>query len=240
MSSSDEEEVEYEEELFDIREYLFRITTVSFMPLAKLMAMRENHVEISGQKLWCGSLVVMEYLLDHSDFIRNCNIIELGAGTGCIGMLCRKLGCEKVWLTDHDNRSLTHMNQDILTNGIEAEVVKLNWFDFDMSSHASDPFFLEKDMVVVAGDVLYKNDLLEPFFGVVRSILQLPNSKMLLCHVPRAGVEQDTVKAAAFAHGLDVEEVDESEWKKGVCLTYSIPEDYDRARLYVICASESK
>ena len=84
--SSSEEEVEYEEEVFNIREHRFILTTVSFMPLAKLMQLRENQVEISGQKLWCGSLVVLEYLLDHPDFITKCNVIELGAGTGCIGM----------------------------------------------------------------------------------------------------------------------------------------------------------
>ena len=234
MSSSDEDEVEYEEELFDIRDHPFRVTTVSFMPLAKLMEMREKEVEISGQKLWCGSLVVMEYLLDHPSFISGRNIIELGAGTGCIGMLCQKLGCGKVWLTDHDNRSLTHMRKDIVTNNVEAEVVELNWFDFDMTAHFSHQFFCENEVVVVAGDVLYKNDLLTPFFSVASSILQLPGSKMLLCHVPRAGVEQETVKMTASSYNLSIIEIDEVEWKKGVCLAYSIPEDYNRAKLYMM------
>ena len=148
--------------------------------------------------------------------------------------LCRKLGCERIWLTDHDSRSLAHMTKDIFTNDIEAEVIALNWFDFDMSTFAANTFFSENKLRIVAGDVLYKNELLVPFFTVVSSILGLSDSKMLLCHVPRAGVEQETVTRTAAEFGLQVSAIDPAEWRKGVCLMYSVPEDYNRAQLYEI------
>ena len=67
--SDSEDEVEYEVEIFSIREYVFHITTVSFMPIERLLDLQSHGQEISGQKLWCGSLCVMEYLLGFPAFV---------------------------------------------------------------------------------------------------------------------------------------------------------------------------
>mmetsp|Transcript_23206 Transcript_23206/g.34055 ORF Transcript_23206/g.34055 Transcript_23206/m.34055 type:complete len:241 (-) Transcript_23206:54-776(-) len=234
-SDSSDDEVEYEEEVFQIREFEFRITTVSYMPIAKLMRNREKSVEISGQKLWCGSLAVMEYLLDHRDFIRDCNILELGAGTGVVGMLCQRLGSGQVYLTDNDVRSIAHMTQDIQTNSVDATVVPLDWFNFDVSVLDREiPTLFQKQVRLLAGDVLYKHDLIRPFFSVVSQVLSRPGTKMILCHVPRAGVDQSNVITAAESHGLKICALDREQWCKGVCIEYSVSEDYERAMVYEI------
>ena len=64
------------------------ITTVAYMPIEQLMANRSVEKEISGQKLWCGSLVVISYMLQNFGKIINPNsiVIELGAGTGALGI----------------------------------------------------------------------------------------------------------------------------------------------------------
>ena len=54
----DIEEVEYEPEEFEIDNMKLTITTVGFLPIEQLMLNREADKEISGQKLWCGSLSV--------------------------------------------------------------------------------------------------------------------------------------------------------------------------------------
>ena len=189
---------------------------------------------------------VMEYLLTHAQRVQSCNVIELGAGTGITGMLCKRLGCATATLTDHDQRSIDHMTLDVVRNDIDCSVVKLDWYEYneeetfrlvgrgvsECTSEAVVP------VRIVAGDVLYKDVLIEPFFTVTRSLLSLEGSEMLLCHVPRAGVEQQRVVDACGEYGLCVSKVAHDEWKKGIVIEYSTPDDYERAELYIIKKSE--
>ena len=62
----------------------------------------------------------------------------------------------------------------------------------------------------------------------------LVDVQMLLCHVPRAGVDHCDVLAAAERAGLKVLEIDPAQWRKGACVENSPPEDYERAKLYLL------
>jgi len=232
MSSDDEnDEVEYEPETFEIGPYMFQITTVSFMPITALMKLQSEKKEISGQKLWCGSLGVIEYILSNPEYVLNKKVIELGAGTGLVGMVSKKLGADEVILTDYDKKSLDHMIVDCTRNGIEASVVCLNWFEYDKSSLT----FEGTDYVrILAGDVLYKSTLISPFFEISRELLGNKKSKMLLCHVPRAGVEHTDVVAGAESVSLSIRAIPSELWLKGVCTQHAPADDYTRAQLYEI------
>jgi hypothetical protein len=242
-----DDDVEYEPEMVTVGPYSFSLTTVSFMPLEKLLENQSKGVEISGQKVWCGSLVVAEYLLHHGDYVQDRVIFELGSGTGLLGMLCQRLGSASVFLTDHDQRSLNHMAADIVTNSIENTTVhKLDWFQIDdcerILPSVIDRLVTATSVRIVAGDVLYKNVLLAPFFSTVKKLFHTINAfttgtskepcKMLLCHVPRAGVDQSDVVSAAHSASLQVRIIDEVDWKKGCVVEFSVPEDYNRAQLY--------
>ena len=96
------------------------------------------------------------------------------------------------------------------------------------------------DLKVIAGDVLYKSSLIYPFLEVVLRLLgTYPGSRMLLCHIPRAGVEHEHVVVAAERCGLVISPISDSLWKKGSVLKYSPNEDYDRAQLYEIILAHS-
>lgn len=93
---------------------------------------------------------------------------------------------------------------------------------------------------ILAGDVLYKQTLLEPFLGTVEEMLA-PNGRLLLCHVPRAGVTYDIVEDAFTRNRLAFTVVDGSKDKMeinggrddvgGVELCM---DDARRARLYSV------
>lgn len=57
---------------------------------------------------------------------------------------------------------------------------------------------------LLAGDVLYKHSLLEPFLRTVGDMLA-PDGRVFLCHVPRAGVTYDTVEEAFVEAGFRFE-----------------------------------
>ena len=84
MSSDSEASIEFEIEQFKVGKFEFSITTVAFMPLTQLLKLtnssQSNHSEISGQKVWCGSLGLCEYLLSQPSLVEGKLLLELGAG----------------------------------------------------------------------------------------------------------------------------------------------------------------
>lgn len=231
-----EEDVEFEEESFEIGGHTYYLTTVSYMPLTKLASLVKSSSEISGQKLWCGSLVVAQYFINIrlSLPLSDWNVIELGAGTGLAGMICKRLGVKEVILTDHDETSLNHMKRDSSRNNLDVMVEKLDWYD---DSGVSELRNLEGDTVIIAGDVLYKGSLIRPFFSTVKRLFMKMSafeSRLLFCHVPRADVDHCDVLNEVTRCGFTCEVIPSFQWKEGINYTYSSSEEYDRAQLYMI------
>ncbi|RYH12883.1 hypothetical protein EON65_37030 [archaeon] len=247
--SDSEEEVEYEPEEFELDGISLSVTTIAYMPITKLLSCQTQHVEISGQKLWCGSLCLVSYFSKYPCDWGNTAIVELGAGTGVVSMVAYRLGSKCVIATDHDSKSIEHMHADKIRNNADVVVSKLDWYNPAMVeiNHAIESF-RPTAVRIVAGDVLYKAALLTPFFSTVHLLLSsFINADLLLCHVPRAGVEHGDVVRVAEEQGLrvvklsdrvDREEVDgmfvPQEDMSSQLKSYCPEEDIVRARLYVI------
>lgn len=238
MDSDDEQE--YELESFDLGEFTLTLTTIAYLPITKLMSNRQKNVEISGQKLWCGSLCLLQYLINTNYSFADQQLLELGAGTGLLGMSCNKLGAKRVILTDNDVQSLTHMQVDCERNAICATIKLLDWF-CPPEEHEVSTFVVfdgasanTHQLLVLAGDVLYMNSLLTPFFTCAKLFLSKVKGEMLLCHIPRAGVEHANVQSAAQTLGFRISVVDIALWNHGVCLLHCPPEDSSRAQIYTL------
>lgn len=235
MSINDSEDVEFEYETIEIASYSFEVTTISHLPIEMLMLNQSKGVEISGQKVWCGSLFVVDYIIRNKQLVIDHLIVELGAGTGVLGMVCSRIGCKKLILTDNDARSIAHMKQDCLKNDVQADVKELDWFSPDIKSLDISTSLESLDLCLLAGDVLYKQMLLEPFFTTVNLLLRMKKgSFMFLCHVPRAGVEHSIVVESAERLSLNIEEIHVTLEEKEHALKYCPEEDVIRAKLYRI------
>ncbi len=237
--SDSEDEVDYELEDFTLGPYKISVTTIAFLPISILMNNREKEKEISGQKLWCGSLCLVNYLFKYPEIVRNAHIVELGAGTGVVSMIAEKLGAEKVIATDHDQLSLDHMHNDFPLNQSSAMIEKLDWLDPNIDPLQTKLFPIEPSgddrLVLLGGDVLYKSILLEPFFTTVCKLFELlPCAELVLCHIPRAGNGHDLVQQKALEKGLIVDVIDRSEWGTGQVFEYCPQDDLDRAQIYRI------
>lgn len=250
--SEDEEEVDFEPEDFVIGAKKYSITTVAYLPIHILSRNQEKGKEISGQKLWCGSLCIIQYFLNNSSFLEDSTVYELGAGTGVLGMVCKSLGASTVVVTDHDEVSLRHMRIDSESNSVDIKVSHLNWFqptdvinEFKRTLLCQSP----QRLIIVAGDVLYKAAFLDPFFNTLVLLLQTTigstvDPLAILCHVPRAGVTQAMVVDAAEMRGLHIAAIDRSEWTRDQqdtsgglatsCLRYCPSEDVEKAQVYRI------
>lgn len=235
MSVIESDDVEFERETIEIASYTFEITTIAYLPIEILMQNQSKGVEISGQKIWCGSLTVADYVLEISHIVKDKVVIELGAGTGVLGMVCSRLGCAMLVLTDNDPRSISHMKSDCKSNAVDAIVCTLDWFSPDVSFLDSGGINVTHELCVVAGDVLYKHILLEPFFRTSCLLLRTRSqSCMFLCHVPRAGVNHSDVVDEAEKQGLFIEEIQSETGLNDNARKYCPEEDTDRAKLYRI------
>ena len=56
---------------------------------------------------------------------------------------------------------------------------------------------------------------------------------MILCHVPRAGIEHRDIVDFGAEEGIQMTELDSELWCKGVCTEHSPKDDYNRAMAYV-------
>jgi 16S rRNA G966 N2-methylase RsmD len=239
MDDDSENEVEYEPEVFEINQFQLEITTIAYLPITTLMANREQEKEISGQKLWCGSLCIVNYLFKYPECVKDCLVIELGAGTGVLSIIASKLGASRVIATDHDERSLTHMKEDFARNSCEnVEVLHLNWYlsEYDaLKSIIEESNRKQQRLILLAGDVVYKSVLLDPFFATVRSLLSFSNCnpELFLCHIPRADVSQTIVQQTMNDKKFQFDQIDLEEWNYGNLLNRYCPvEDIERAHLY--------
>jgi hypothetical protein len=188
-------------------------------------------------------------------FLNLHSVLELGSGAGIVGMLVSRLNHPHdppscVAMTDGDDRAL-----DLLLENLQMEVnhcpdhslvraTTLRWGEKEHFRKFDDwccqmwpkQFsFEEKHVefeVILAGDVLYKSELPPLFFQTVQKYLSSsPEAFMLLCHVPRSTVDQETVIQAAQTAGFDIESM-------SIELSDIPPEcpmeDASRARIYKI------
>lgn len=114
-------------------------------------------------------------------------------------MICKKLNMNnEVIVTDHDNISLKHMYEDLKRNQLDSIIIKhLDWY------HPNIPELTNlntesNNILIVAGDVLYKHTLIDPFFNTIQIFFNKYNTnitkvKMILCHIPRANVNHEQI-----------------------------------------------
>lgn len=99
------------------------------------------------------------------------------------------------------SKNSTEIGQARLDHGQQQEKGALPGSDL-ASPHTGAQ--LESFDFILAGDVLYKHVLLAPFLATVREMLA-PGGRMLLCHVPRAGVTYEIVEKAFGEGGFGFE-----------------------------------
>jgi len=201
-------EIEYDKETahFKNGEICFEILVVSELPIEYLAQLESKREEISGRRLWPGSSILGQYLVEMEAQFEGKNVLELGAGTGVCGMLSRRLGAAFVAVTDGDSECISLINQNFQNNGFRDDQYIhsffLKWGDTVSTAAFSEACPIESFDLIVAGDVLYKKELLDMFFPTARSLLTPHTGRMYLCHLPRAGVTHSLVQEAAGVHGF--------------------------------------
>jgi len=204
------------------------ILSVMPPPLEYLSLLRSKEQEISGRKVWCGSILLSNYLLENRTILKGKRILELGCGTGILGMAMSSLflgesddiGPKCIAMTDGDKEALKLLYENIRNNNIPSnatDATRLYWGDEEEYTSFSDwctnkwPRLWEGNKnvtfdTIIAGDVMYKSELPILFFQTIKRFLS-PEGILYLCHVPRSTVTHDIISSTARKKGFCLETV---------------------------------
>ena len=147
----------------------------------------------------------MEYSFKKT--IKNARVIELGAGTGTLGLVSAALGAKEVILTDLDvsieqlkNNVELNMKSGWLKSGI-VKVRELDWFS------AEDVANLGHFDFILGSELWFDEDLLAPLNQVLKTLTKInPNAVILMGYQDRLLVD-DTDISDAFSKCFHLERV---------------------------------
>ncbi|CAG8570681.1 9490_t:CDS:2 [Racocetra fulgida] len=89
------------------------------------------------------------------DKIQSTFILEIGTGTGLVGLTCAMIGCLNVLLTDYHLNVLSNVAYNINLNQLQnvVKVEKLDWKDI---ANGVEPEFQQKFDIIVGADIVYE------------------------------------------------------------------------------------
>lgn len=97
--------------------------------------------------------------------IGSARILELGTGTGMVGLMCAKLGAREVYMTDYHPSVLQNVARNVQLNNCQnVQIHKLNFFEIagliqrQQETDAMDDWESEPFDIVIGSDLLYEMD----------------------------------------------------------------------------------
>jgi predicted nicotinamide N-methyase len=179
-----------------------------------------GEVDLTGLQVWGSAFKLIEYLVKtckHSPDRGQIKCLELGSGTGIVGIAAAYLGMSVV-LTD-PGRSVNFTHElsgntiDCLQGNIELNaavadqtaVRQLLWGEERHISRIKREQKGEFDLVV-GSDLLYEQSNHAPLLATLRAFVNSPTTRAVLCFKTRSAGEEDQFLKQALQH-FHVEEV---------------------------------
>ncbi|XP_078680189.1 protein N-lysine methyltransferase METTL21A-like [Branchiostoma floridae x Branchiostoma belcheri] len=176
----------------------------------RLLAVQEGGEDktascLTGQMVWPAARVLSRYLVDQPELVQDRTVLELGAGTGLLGLVAASLSpCpRKVVLTDNNMTTLDMIEANIEENfpaqaATTPHCAHLHW------GENLDKFLYDhgKFDVILGADVILWMQYIRPLFETVKNLLsQSETATFLLCYqCRRAELKHKVHEAAKEVH----------------------------------------
>ncbi|TIN31221.1 MAG: methyltransferase [Mesorhizobium sp.] len=98
---------------------------------------------------WAGGTVLARYVLDHPMTVAGRRVLDLGAGSGLVGIAAKKAGAREVIAAEIDRNGVAAIGLNATANGVEIAIV-----DKDITTGRPPAVDL-----VLAGDVFYGREV---------------------------------------------------------------------------------
>lgn len=104
---------------------LLSVMTLVPPPLEYMSKLHDDHLEVSSRVVWAGSLLLANNILRTPALLEQVassdkKVLELGAGTGIVGLsLAKKNACKLICFTDGDEEALTLLKENASMNKVD-------------------------------------------------------------------------------------------------------------------------
>lgn len=160
----------------------------------------EEHASLAdevGATVWDCSLV-LTYYMEHTDTVKDKRVIELGSGTGLVGLAAAMLGASEVLLTDRSHllQGIRH-NVQINSLGGTVRVEELEWGE--ACSHLCPPFD-----VILLSDCFYDT---HSTTKLLKSIAELSGTTTLIIFAHEDRITSEDCFNEISKHGMTWDKV---------------------------------
>jgi len=149
----------------------------------------------TGMSVWKGSEVMCTYLRQHPEIVHNKKVLELGAGCGLCGLVCRiALDPKSVLISDGDHKVLDNLRFNVKRNGLQlADDASPSVSVDDDESIIAVPQLIwgknhainftkqyGKQNVIIATDCVYMTQSVIPLFETINEVLDNTSESVFL------------------------------------------------------------
>ncbi|KAF8592477.1 hypothetical protein K439DRAFT_1378610 [Ramaria rubella] len=132
-----------------------------------------------GGIAWPAGCVLSNYLCSRKS-LRGLTVVELGSGTGLVGIVAGLMQAEKVWITDQEPLlDLMHMNVSLNGLSSSVDVLQLDW-----GPQLPSTVPLEPDLVLAA-DCVYFEPAFDLLVSTLCALATSPRTEILFCYKKR-------------------------------------------------------
>lgn len=135
------------------------VPSVTFRPSLTHVLIEEQFFEL-GQRVWDCCIMMSKYLEANPDVVQGKRVLEVGAGTGLLGLVAARLGAESVLLTEY-SRCIAHLEKNVRRNdlGPGSGVVSACLLDWTRQELPEAVLALRPDAIVAADVVVFPQDV---------------------------------------------------------------------------------
>ena len=158
---------------------------------------RKDQGSTTGWLVWPVSAHLCEYILMHPDAFAEKRVLELGSGTGLVGICCNKIGASVVVMTDLLDcipicKANLYSNTDVMNNDLVVRSEELRWGDIERCRVLIDSYG-DFD-IIIGSDIVYHQDP-EVLRALVATVVELssPNTVFMLAYEYRECMIEDEV-----------------------------------------------
>jgi predicted nicotinamide N-methyase len=187
---------------------------------------------------WPSSVALSHWLFNHSDGLHNGTILEIGAGTGLVGLVAAKILYESAWnpntmekgrviLTDYNPLVVDNLHRNILLNGLET-YAKAEWFDFYHHDTTNDNGGWEQPLLTdtdtLQSCTLDAVDLILAADVICQASDSVNLSKTIFDRLKPGGRAMVSLASTAHRFGVEIFQSECEKWGLRVQITTVMPE----------------
>jgi protein-lysine N-methyltransferase EEF2KMT len=168
----------------------------------------------TGRRTWEAALHLGQYLCVNQSIISGKRVLELGAGTGYLTVLCaRHLGATEVISTDGSSEVVCALADNLFVNSLQesgrVRATQLKWGHTLVDNDDLNGSSGTAVDVVLGADITFDESIIMPLLGTIQEVFETaPRADCLIAATERNRKTFDFFLGACTKVGLDVKIVD--------------------------------